>query len=101
MNYSYDIRPSAQNKAGGWNLHLFENGQVAGRVAFPADDPVDGDLDPVKGAFLRAQAEAALWMKGRKVYSKRRRRLIVHPGVAIALGLVVLIAVFNIFKYAI
>jgi hypothetical protein len=101
MNYSYDIRPNAQNKAGGWHLHLFEDGKVAGRVDFPAADSVDGDLDAMKGAFLRAQAEATLWMNGRKVYSKRRRRLVVHPGVAIALGLVVLIAVFNILKYTI
>ena len=50
-------------------------------------------------AFLRAEAEARLWIKGRRVYSKRRMRLVVHPVLASLLGLVAVISAYNILKY--
>lgn len=99
MSYKYDIRPSPNPQGGGWNLHLFENGAPAGLVDFPAGQNDNPHIDVVNVAFQRAEAEAKLWIKGRKVYSKRRMRLVVHPVPAFLLGLVVVIASYNILKY--
>jgi hypothetical protein len=99
MSYTYDIRPSAKLPGRGWNLHLFENGKEAGQVDFPATDYENTQLDAMKVAFLRAEAEAKVWIKGRRVYSKRRMRLVVHPALAAIMGLVVLIAAYNVFTY--
>lgn len=96
MSYAYDIRPSAKLPGRGWDLHLYENGQAAGLVDFPAAEYENTQLDAMKAAFHRAEAEAKLWMKGRRVYSKRRMRLVVHPGLAAVLGLAVLVGVYNI-----
>ena len=99
MSYTYDIRPSPMNRGGGWNLHLFENGEAAGLVDFPADVDEETQLDAKRAAFLRAEAEAKLWMKGRKVYSKRRHKLVVHPALAVFAGLVILIAIYNVWEF--
>ncbi len=99
MSYTYDIRPNSTNREGGWNLHLFENGEAAGLVDFPATEYENTHVDAAKVAFLRAEAEAKLWMKSRKVYSKRRMRLVVHPALAVLAALVVVIGAYNIWKY--
>lgn len=99
MSYTYDIRPSAKLPGRGWNLHLFENGEEAGQVDFPATDYENTQLDAMKVAFLRAEAEAKVWIKGRKVYNKRRMRLVVHPALAVIMGLVVLIAAYSVISY--
>lgn len=99
MSYTYNIRPSPKLPGGGWNLHLFENGEEAGSVDFPATEGENAQGDAMKLAFSRAEAEANLWIKGRKVYSKRRRRLVVHPVLAYLLGLVVLIAAYNMLSH--
>lgn len=99
MSYTYDIRPSAKLPGRGWNLHLFENGEEAGQVDFPATDYENTQLDAMKVAFLRAEAEAKVWIKGRKVYNKRRMRLVVHPALAAILGLVVLVAAYCVISY--
>lgn len=96
MSYTYDIRPSPTLPGSGWNLHLFENGVTAGLIDFPATEFDNAHIDAMKVAFLRAEAEANLWMKGRRVYNKRRLRLVVHPVPAVLLGLVILIAAYNI-----
>jgi hypothetical protein len=98
MNYSYDIRPRPNLDGGGWNLHLFENGKAAGLVDFAATENENSQLDAAKIAYLRAEAEAKLWVKGRKVYSKRRLRLAVHPVPAFLLGLLVVLCLFNVLK---
>jgi hypothetical protein len=100
MNYTYDIRPDAKAPGRGWNLHLFDNGKEAGQIDFPATDYENTQLDAMKVAFLRAEAEAKVWIKGRRVYSKRRMRLVVHPALAAILGLAVLVAAYNVFYYA-
>lgn len=100
MSYTYDIRPSEQLPGRGWNLHLFENGEAAGLVDFPATEYENTQLDAMQVAFLRAEAEAKVWMKGRMVYSKRRMRLVVHPALAAILALAVIIAAYNVLKYA-
>lgn len=99
MSYTYDIRQSPNSQSGGWNLFLFENGETAGLIDFPAKEYQGAETDPMKVAFQRAEAEAKLWMKGRKVYSKRRRRLVVHPVALVALGSVVLFSAFNVLKF--
>lgn len=100
MSYTYDIRPSPMIRGGGWNLHLFENGQAAGMVDFPAIEDEDTQIDAAKAAFLRAEAEAKLWIRGRRVYSKRRHRLVVHPAIAFFAALVVIYAIYNVWEYA-
>ena len=99
MSYAYDIRPSPKLHGGGWNLHLYENGVEAGLVDFPATEGENVQVDAMSVAFLRAEAEARLWIKGRRVYSKRRMRLVVHPVLASLLGLVAVISAYNILKY--
>jgi hypothetical protein len=99
MSYTYDIRPSAKHLDGGWNLHLFENGRSAGLVDFPASDYAGAQTDPAQLAFQRAEAEAKLWVQGRQVYSKRRRRFIVHPGVAIVLAGVLVITFYEVLRF--
>jgi hypothetical protein len=99
MSYTYDIRQNPAPQGGGWNLHLFEDGSSAGLIDFPANAYQGAGVDPMKAAFQRAEAEAKLWIRGRKVYSKRRLRLVVHPLAAVMLGVVVLIAAYNILKY--
>lgn len=99
MSYTYDIRPSAKLPGRGWNLHLFENGEEAGQVDFPATDYENTQLDAMKVAFLRAEAEAKVWINCRKVYNKRRMRLVVHPALAVIMGLVVLIAAYSVISY--
>lgn len=99
MSYTYDIRPGPTLHGGGWNLHLFENGISAGRIDFPATELDNAHIDAMKAAFLRAEAEANLWMMSRRVYSRRRMRLVVHPVPAFLLCLVVLIAAYNILSY--
>lgn len=94
MSYTYDIRPSPNPQRGGWNLHLFENGAEAGLVDFPATEHGSDEV-----AFARAEAEAHVWVKGRKVYRNRRRRLVVHPALAVLLGLAVVMVFYNILKY--
>lgn len=95
MSYTYDIRPSPDAQRGGWSLHLFENGAEAGMVDFPAEEGGSAEA-----AFSRAEAEAHVWVKGRKVYSNRHRRLVVHPALAVLLGLAVVTVFYNILKYA-
>ncbi|MES2756977.1 MAG: hypothetical protein V4693_06355 [Pseudomonadota bacterium] len=99
MSYTYDIRPSDKLPGRGWNLHLFENGEKAGEVDFPATDYENTQLDAMKVAFLRAEAEAKVWIKGRKVYNKRRMRLVVHPALVAVMGLVILVAAYNVISY--
>jgi hypothetical protein len=99
MSYTYDIRPSQTPRGGGWNLYLFENGSPAGLVDFPAAEYENAHLDAMKVAFQRAEAEAKVWMKGRKVYSKRRMRLVVHPVAVALLALIVVVSVYNLAKY--
>lgn len=99
MRYTYDIRPSPHPQRGGWDLHLFENGKEAGLVDFPAAEHGNADSDATKVAYTRAEAEANLWVKGRRVYSNRRRRLVVHPALAILMGLAVVIVLYNILKF--
>lgn len=99
MMYTYDIRPDTKLRGGGWSLHLFENGQAAGLVDFPATEQEDSHIDALKAAFVRAEAEARLWVNGRKVYSKRRKRLVVQPALAALLGLVVVVSLYNTLKY--
>lgn len=94
MSYTYDIRPSPNPQRGGWNLHLFENGAEAALVDFPAEENGNAEV-----AFSRAEAEAQMWVKGGKVYSNRRRRLAVHPVLAVLLGLAVVMVFYNILKY--
>lgn len=99
MSYTYDILPSPKLQAGGWNLHLYENGVAAGLIDFPADEHANAPGDAINLAFQRAEAEANLWVHGRRVYSKRRRRLVVHPVVAIFLASVVVFALYNVLKF--
>jgi hypothetical protein len=99
MSYTYDIRQSPNPHVGGWNLHLYEDGASAGLIDFPAKAHQGADADPMKAAFQRAQAEANLWMKGRKVYSKRRMRLVVHPVAVAMLAVVVLIGAYNMLRF--
>ena len=99
MSYTYDIRPSPKSHGGGWNLHLFEHGAAAGRIDFPATESDNTHFDATNAAFLRAEAEANLWMKSRMLYSKRRRRLVVHPVPALLLCVVVLIAAYKILSF--
>lgn len=94
MSYTYDIRPSPNPQRGGWSLHLFENGAEAGMVDFPAEENENAEV-----AFSRAEAEAHVWVKGQKVYSNRRRGLVVHPALAVLLGLAVVMAVSYILEY--
>lgn len=101
MSYTYDIRQSDKLPGRGWNLHLFENGEKAGEVDFPAADYENTQLDAMKVAFLRAEAEAKVWIKGRNVYSKRRMRLVVHPALVAILGAVVVVAAYYVFSYII
>jgi hypothetical protein len=96
MSYAYDIRPSEKLPGRGWDLHLYENGEAAGLVDFPAAEYENTQLDAMKAAFQRAGTEAKLWMKGRRVYSKRRMRLVVHPALAAILALVVIIGAYNV-----
>lgn len=98
MSYTYDIRP-ARTPDNGWDLHLFEHGAPAGNVSFPAKEDENPDSDAIKVAFQRAEAEAKLWMRGRKVYSLRHKRLSVHPVPLFLFGLVVVIAAYNILKF--
>lgn len=95
MSYTYDIRPRSMIRESGWNLHLFENGEAAGIVDFPATVDDDTPIDAAQAAFLRAEAEAKLWMKGRRVYSKRKLVPIVPPVLTIIAALVVVIATYN------
>lgn len=99
MSYTYDIRPSPELQRGGWNLHLYENGVAAGLIDFPASDYASAQTDASKLAFQRAEAEANLWVQGRQVYSKRRRRFIVHPVVLVLLAGVVVITFYNVLKF--
>lgn len=99
MNYTYDIRPSPTPRGGGWNLHLYENGVSAGLIDFPANESAIAQIEATKLAFQRAEAEAKLWVQGRKVYSKRRRRLVVHPALAITLAVVVVITFYNVLTF--
>jgi hypothetical protein len=99
MSYTYDIRPSPKLNQGGWNLHLYENGVAAGLIDFPASDSTSAQTDPTNVAFQRAEAEAKLWVQGRQVYSKRRRRFIVHPAVLVVLAAVVVITFYNVLTY--
>lgn len=99
MSFTYDIRPSAKHQQGGWNLHLFENGKAAGLIDFPASDYASAPADATKVAFERAQAEAKLWVQGRQLYSKRRRRFPVHPAVAVLLFGVVVVTFYNVVKF--
>ncbi|MDB5936749.1 MAG: hypothetical protein JWQ01_4093 [Massilia sp.] len=96
MTYAYDIRPSEKLPGGGWDLHLYENGEATGLIDFPATEYENTQLDAMKAAFLRAEAEAKSWMRGRRVYSKRRMRLVVHPALAAIMALVVVVAVYNV-----
>ncbi|HEU4373442.1 MAG TPA: hypothetical protein VFS02_08130 [Telluria sp.] len=98
MSYTYDIRPSPTLSGGGWNLHLYENGEAAGLIDFPAN-ACAGAQDATKVAFQRAEAEATLWVQGRQVYSKRRRRLMVHPVLAALLAVVVVYTFYNVLKF--
>jgi hypothetical protein len=84
---------------GGWNLHLFENGITMGLIDFPATESENAHIHPMNLAFLCAEAEANLWMKGRRVYSKRRMRLVVHPVPAVLFGLVVLFESYKMLRY--
>lgn len=99
MSYTYDIRPSPMRHGGGWNLHLYENGEAAGLIDFPANASASAQADATKIAFQRAEAEANLWVQGRQVYSKRRRRFIVHPVLATLLCAVVVITFYNVVKF--
>lgn len=99
MSYTYDIRPSPTLQGGGWNLHLYEDGQAAGLIDFPANASNGAQTDATKVAFQRAEAEAKLWVQGRQVYNKRRRRLIVHPVLAILLCGVVVVTFYNVLKF--
>jgi hypothetical protein len=95
MSYTYDIRPSPTLQGGGWNLHLYENGEAAGLIDFPASAYANAQTDATKLAFQRAEAEATLWVQGRQVYSKRRRRLMVNPVLA---ALLAAVAVYTFYK---
>lgn len=99
MSYTYDIRPSPKLQEGGWNLHLYENGVAAGLIDFPANEYAGAQADANNVAFQRAEAEANLWVQGRQIYSKRRRRLIVHPALAILLCGIVVITFYNVVKF--
>lgn len=99
MSYTYDIRPSPNPQRGGWNLHLFEDGAAAGLIDFPAAEYGHADADATKVAFARAEAEASLWVKDRKVYLNRRRRLNIHPAVAILVALAVAMVFYDILQY--
>lgn len=99
MSYTYDIRPSPMFKGAGWNLHLYENGEKAGVIDFPASAYASAQTDATKIAFQRAEAEASLWVQGRQIYSKRRRRFIVHPALAILLCAVVVVTFYNVVKF--
>lgn len=99
MSYTYDIRPSPTLRGGGWNLHLYENGEAAGLIDFPASAYSHAQADATKVAFQRAEAEATLWVQGRQVYSKRRRRLLVHPALAALLAVVVVVTFYNVMKF--
>lgn len=98
MSYTYDIRPSPMLHGGGWNLHLFENGEAAGLVDFPAEAS-SAQTDATKIAFQRAEAEAKLWVQGRQVYSKRRRRLIIHPAVGVVLCAVIVYTFYEVLTF--
>lgn len=95
MSYAYDIRPSEKLPGRGWDLHLYENGQMAGLVDFPAAEYENTQLDAMKAAFQRAETEAKLWMTGRHVYNRRRMRLVVHPALAALLAGVVIAGAYN------
>lgn len=99
MSYTYDILPSPKLHAGGWNLHLYENGVAAGLIDFPADEHTNAPGDATNLAFQRAEAEADLWVQGRRVYSKRRRRMVVHPVLALLLVGVVVVTLYNVLQY--
>lgn len=99
MSYTYDIRPSPKLQEGGWNLHLFENGVAAGLIDFPANEYAGAQADRTNVAFQQAEAEARLWVQGRQVYSKRRRRFLVHPAFAILLAGVVIIALYKVVTF--
>lgn len=99
MSYTYDIRPSAALHGGGWNLHLYENGEAAGLIDFPANAYASAQADATKDAFQRAEAEANLWVQRRQVYSKRRRRLVIHPVLASLLGGVVVYTLFRVVTF--
>lgn len=99
MSYTYDIRPSPTLRGGGWNLHLYENGEAAGLIDFPANAYASAQADATKVAFQRAEAEAKLWVQGRQVYSKRRRRLMVHPVLAFLLAAVVVYTFYNVMTF--
>jgi hypothetical protein len=99
MSYTYDIRPRPNHQEGGWNLHLFENGVAAGLIDFPASELAGAQTDPANVAFQRAEAEAKLWVQGRQLYSKRRRRFIMHPAAAIVLAGVVAITFYTVLTF--
>ena len=99
MSYTYDIRPSPKLEEGGWNLHLFENGEASGLIDFPASEYAGAQPDPTNVVFQRAEAEAKLWVQGRQVYSKRRRRFVVHPALLILLGGAVVITFYNVLQF--
>lgn len=45
------------------------------------------------------EAEAKLWVQGRQVYSKRRRRFILHPALLILLAGVIVITFYNVLAF--
>lgn len=99
MSYTYDIQPSPKLNQGGWNLHLYENGVSAGLIDFPASEYAGAQTDPTNVAFQRAEAEAKLWVQGRQVYSKRRRRFIVHPALLILLAGVIVVTFYKVLTF--
>lgn len=101
MSYTYDIRPSPNPQRGGWKLHLFENGTAAGLVDFPAEQSASAEIDAAKVAFERAEAEAKLWVKGRRVYSNRRRGVTVHPAALLLMSLALVAVLYNILKFVV